>query len=57
MNRSRCIKEQNITIKIEKCAEGVNEVMLFDEVFSGFFAGMKKRGDTRCSSGEEATAL
>jgi len=57
MNRGRCIKEQNITIKIEKCAEGVNEVMLFEEVLSGFSAGMKKRGNTRCSGGEEATAL
>ena len=28
---SRCIKEQNITIEVEKRAEGVNEVMLFDE--------------------------
>jgi len=57
MNRSRCIKEQNVTIEVEKCTEGVNEVMLFDEILSGFFAGMKKRGNTRCSGGEEATAL
>lgn len=34
VNCSRCIKEQNITIEVEKCAEGVNEVMLFDEELS-----------------------
>lgn len=34
MNRSRCIEEQNITIEVEKCAKGVNEVVLFDEELS-----------------------
>lgn len=31
---SRSIKEQDITIQVKKCAEGVNEVVLFDEEMS-----------------------
>ncbi len=34
VNCGRCIKEQNITIKIEKCAKGVDEVVFLDEELS-----------------------
>jgi hypothetical protein len=38
VNRSRCIKEQNIVVEVEKRAESVNEVVLFDEKSTRFLA-------------------